>query len=272
MLINRMVWGLVCALLLGGVTAGMATASADDIKFPLRAHYEAAGVKPISTADLLAHFNHYTIIDARSEYEYHTLHIEGAESVPLSSQSFNQSVKALAEKTKKPLVFYCNGITCVKAYKAALRAMQAGVNHVFAYDAGIFNWAEANPGKTDLLGKKMQSASQLISKAEFSAHLLSPRVFYERVLAAPNAIVLDIRDASQRAGVSLFQMRDVHVPLDNNERLARWVKRAKQENRAMYFIDATGHQVQWLQYYLKEQGVPEYWFMKGGAKAFYDTL
>ncbi|MDD3577329.1 rhodanese-like domain-containing protein [Halothiobacillus sp.] len=271
MFVGRTGLGLVCALLLGGATAGMAVASADEMKFPLRAQYETVGVKPISTADLLAHFKNYTIIDARSEYEYQTLHIEGAESVPLSSPGFDQSVKALAEKTKKPLVFYCNGTTCEKSYKAAVRAMQSGVKQVLVYDAGIFHWAEANPGKTDLLGKKMQSASQLISKADFAAHLLSPRDFYERVMGDPNAIVLDIRDAGQRAGVSLFQMRDVHVPLDN-ARLTDWVDRAKRENRAMFFIDATGHQVQWLQYYLKEQGLHDYWFMKGGAKAFYDTL
>lgn len=271
MFVGRLVREFVCALLLGGATAGMAVASAEEMKFPLRAEYETVGVKPISTADLLAHLNEYTIIDARSEYEYQTLHIEGAESVPLSSSGFDLSVKVLADKTKKPLVFYCNGTTCEKSYKAAVRAMQAGVKRVLVYDAGIFHWAEANPTKTVLLGRKMQSADQLISNADFSAHLLSPRDFYERVLADPTAIVLDIRDASQRAGISLFQMRDIHVPLDN-ARLADWVNRAKQGNRAMFFVDATGHQVQWLQYYLKEQGLHNYWFMKGGAKAFYDTL
>ena len=121
-------------------------------------------------------------------------------------------MKALADKTKKTLVFYCNGTTCEKSYKAAVRAMQSGVKPVLVYDAGIFHWAEANPSKTDLLGKKMQSANQLISKADFSAHLLSPHDFYEHVMGDPKAIVLDIRDAGQRAGISLFQMRDVHVP------------------------------------------------------------
>jgi rhodanese-related sulfurtransferase len=271
MCIGRAGLGLICALLLGGTTVGMSLASADELEFPLRAKYEMVGVKPISTADLSAHFNKYTIVDARSEYEYQTLHIAGAESLPLANAGFDLEVKALADKTKKPLVFYCNGTTCEKSYKASVRALQAGVPNVFVYDAGIFHWAEANPGETDLLGKKMTSASQLISKKAFSAHLLTPRVFCERVANDPRAIVLDIRDAAQRAGISLFQMRDVHVPLDN-ARLADWVKRAKEENRAMFFVDATGHQVQWLQYYLKDEGVTSYWFMKGGAKAYYETL
>ncbi|WP_322628051.1 hypothetical protein [Halothiobacillus sp.] len=82
-----------------------------------------------------------------------------------------------------------------------------------------------------------------------------------------HAIVIDIRDSSQRAGISLFQMRDIHVPLDNDQ-LKVWIDKAKAEDKSLYFVDATGHQVQWLQYFLEEQGVRQYWFMKGGAKAF----
>lgn len=265
-------FGALCAVLLGSLmVTGVSAAAKDDAQFPLRAKYETVGVVPISTAQLAAHFNDYTIVDARSAYEYHTLHIKDAHSIPLASNSFDLDVKALAEKTGKPLVFYCNGITCEKSYRASVRAMQAGIKHVYVYDAGIFNWAEAHPDKTVLLGKPMHSADQLISKAEFNAHLLTPKAFYEQTLADPKAIILDIRDAAQRAGISLFQMRDIHVPLDNAS-LEKWVNKAKSENRALYFVDATGRQVRWLQYYLKEQGLTNYWFMKGGAKAFYATL
>jgi rhodanese-related sulfurtransferase len=244
---------------------------AADTVFPLRAQYELVGVKPISTQDLTANFAQYTLVDVRSEYEFQTLHIEGAENIPLSDAGFEQKIRALSDKTKKTLVFYCNGTTCNKSYDAAARALKAGLKSVWVYDAGILAWAQANPTKTDLMGKQMTSASQLIDKASFEAHLLSPRDFYEQVMANPNAIVLDIRDAAQRAGVSLFQMRDVHVPLDN-ARLADWVKKANAEHKAIYFVDETGHQVQWLQYFLQEAGTNQYLFMKGGAKAFFDTM
>ncbi|HQS02251.1 MAG: hypothetical protein B7Y07_01350 [Halothiobacillus sp. 24-54-40] len=256
-----------------GLISGLAAAPsmAADNAFPLRAQYETVGVKPISIEELFANFANSTVIDVRSTYEFQTLHIEGAQSVPLSDADFDQQIQKLSEKSPKTLVFYCNGTTCDKSYKAAVRALKAGVKPVRVFDAGILAWAQAHPTKTDLMGTLMTNASQLIDKANFESHLLSPRDFYEQVLADPNAIVLDIRDAAQRAGVSLFQMRDVHVPLDNT-RLADWVKKANAEHKAIYFIDETGHQVQWLQYFLQESGTHQYWFMKGGAKAFFETM
>jgi rhodanese-related sulfurtransferase len=266
---NRTV-ALLAFVLIISAAAVTRTFAADTV-YPLRAQYEIVGVKPISTQDLTANFAQYTLVDVRSEYEFQTLHIEGAQNMPLSDASFEQKIRALSDKTNKTLVFYCNGTTCAKSYDAAARALKVGVKSVWVYDAGILAWAQANPTKTDLMGKRMVSSSQLIDKANFESHVLSPRDFYEQVLADPNAIVLDIRDASQRAGVSLFQMRDVHVPLDNT-RLADWIKKAKAENKAIYFIDETGHQVQWLQYFLQEAGTNQYWFMKGGAKAFFETM
>jgi rhodanese-related sulfurtransferase len=241
--------------------------TSDDANFPLRAEYEVVGVKPISTQDLASQFANFVIVDVRSDYEYHTLHIEGAQSIPLSSPNFIGQIQALAEKTKKPIVFYCNGTTCSKSYQAGALALGHNLKNTFVYDAGIFAWAKAYPARTTLLGAAMKSDSQLISKEKLDYHMLTPRRFYEEVMGNTHAIVIDIRDTSQRAGISLFQMRDIHVPLDNDQ-LKVWIDNAKAEYKSLYFVDATGHQVQWLQYFLEEQGVRQYWFMKGGAKAF----
>ena len=265
---NAMIFGVSLGLLSGSVSL---PAMAADSMFPLRAQYESVGVQPISTEELLANFAKSTVIDVRSAYEFQTLHIEGAHSVPLSEANFDQQILKLSESLHNPLVFYCNGTTCDKSYQASVRALKAGVKSVRVYDAGIFAWAKANPTKTDLVGTLMTSANQLIDKANFESHLLSPNKFYEQVLANPHAIVIDIRDAAQRAGVSLMQMRDIHVPLDNT-RLADWVKKANADNLPMYFIDETGHQVQWLQYFLQSQEVKQYWFLKGGAKAFLESM
>ncbi len=262
--------GILGAVVFGAWLGGMpAVQSAEE--FPLRAQYALVGVQPIDTAQLTQQFAKYQIVDVRSAYEYQTLHIEGAESIPLTSAKFTGEIKELAEKNKKPLVFYCNGTTCDKSYKAAAEALAAGIKPVWVYDAGIFAWAKANPSQTRLLGKPMTSASQLISKAEFEAHLLSPQEIDARLAKEPNAIVLDIRDAEQRAGISLFQMKDIHVPLDS-PKLQSWLDKAKSENRPLYIIDATGHQVQWLQYVLQEQGLNHYWFVRGGARALYESL
>lgn len=267
--LNRIV--LVAVLAAIGLTAFGVQTVAQAADFPLRAKYAVFGVKPITTQELSAHINQYVIVDARSDYEYKTLHIKGATSIPVASQDFIQRVRALAKKTKKTLVFYCNGVTCSKSYDATAQAIQGGVTNVLVYDAGVFAWATAHPDDAVLFGKPLKSAKKLISKADFDAHCLAPNEFFKRVDADKQAIIIDIRDADQRAGVSLFQMRDHHVPLDN-DRLKAWVDKAKAGKHAMYFVDATGKQVEWLQYFLKDQGVKDYWFMKGGVRAFYKSM
>lgn len=262
---RQIVWASVFMGLMVSVSPLAYGANGTD--FPLRSEYAVVGVKTISTKDLAAHLDQYVVIDVRSEYEYQTLHIVAAHSIPLSSPNFVEQVRALAKEANKPVVFYCNGTTCAKSYKAVVKTLQQDMKHTLAYDAGIFAWAEAEPTKTVLLGEPMKSPMQLISEPRFESHMLNPRTFYEEVMGNSKALVIDIRDPAQRAGISLFQMRDIHVPLDNDQ-LKVWVDKAKSENRPLYFVDATGHQVQWLQYFLEAQGVRQYWFMKGGAKAF----
>jgi len=245
--------------------------SAQATDFPLRPKYAVVGVKPITTKDLSAHLKQYVIVDARSDYEYNTLHIKGAHSIPVASQDFLDRVRKLAKKSHKTLVFYCNGVTCSKSYDATAKAIQGGVTNVLVYDAGVFAWANAHPDRAVLFGKPLKSASRLISKTDFDAHCLSPNNFFKKVDSDKQAIIIDIRDADQRAGVSLFQMRDHHIPLDN-DRLKTWIDKAKAENRTMYFVDATGKQVEWLQYFLQAEGLKDYWFMKGGVRAFYKSM
>ncbi|MGM0517093.1 MAG: rhodanese-like domain-containing protein [Pseudomonadota bacterium] len=241
--------------------------------FPLRAEYGPAGVDPIETGELAANLDRYTIVDARSPYEYETLHIEGAHSIPLASSEFSEKVSALAEETGKTLVFYCNGVTCAVSYKATLKAHSAGVEDALVYDAGIFSWAKANPDRSVLLGETLGDPAKLISSGQFQAHLLEEDPFFARIDRSENPIIVDIRNRDQRAGISLFQMRDRHVPLStDNSELDELILLAKTEERPMFFVDATGKQVRWLQYYLENKQVPEYWFLKGGVSRIYENM
>ncbi len=262
---------VVASLFLSLVASSSVPALADDAAFPLRAKYALVGVNSISTKDLKAKLAQYTIVDARSKFEFKLFHIQGAYNIPVAEAGRELDIKALEEKTRKPLVFYCNGPRCEKSYKAAVFALQAGIKSPLVYDEGILHWAEVNPTETVLLGKPMKSSSQLIPESKFEAHLLSPRRFYDQVLADPKAIVIDIRTATERAGISLIQMRDMHVEMDEPS-FTQWIDTAKKENRAIYFFDANGYTVQFLQYYLENEGLTDYWFMKGGANAFMSTM
>ena len=109
------------------------------------------------------------IVDVRSSIEYDVIHPEGALHIPLSSDNFIQKVKELREfNPDKKIAFYCNGIMCLKSYKAAQKAVAAGIDNCWAYDAGIPMWASIYPEKTLLLGKELVDPDkQLISKSAF---------------------------------------------------------------------------------------------------------
>ncbi|RRQ23719.1 rhodanese [Guyparkeria sp. SCN-R1] len=263
--------GLPAALVLGVALLLAGPAVAED--FPLRDKYASVGVPPVETEELAGSLDAVTVVDARSPYEYETLHIRDAVSIPLASRDFNDSVRALAEESGQPLVFYCNGVTCAVSYKAALKAKEAGVADARVYDAGVFAWAQAHPEHTVLLGEPLQSADQLIADEAFKGRVLDEDAFYARIQSSIDPVIIDIRSKDQRQGVSLFQMRDRHVPLTNDNQELGWlVQAAMTDQRPMFFVDATGKQVRWLQYYLEEQGVAQYWFLEGGASKIYEGM
>lgn len=250
-------------------TATAVRAADDADPFPLRKSYPT--LKTMEVEELDRRFADVVVVDVRSAYEYETLRIKGAKLVPIGPPEFDEQIKALRnENPSSPMAFYCNGHSCAKAYQAVQRASQDGLTNLFVFDPGVFDWATAHPERAELLGKTVEPG-KLISEKKFAQHLLAPEAFMQKLMNTPNPIIIDIRDAFQREGLSLFNMREHFTPLDN-QALKTYTERAKAENRALFVVDATGRQVQWLQYFLEDQRVPEYYFMKGGAKAYYDIM
>lgn len=232
-------------------------------EFPVRALYPK--VPTIELEELYAKRNDVLIFDVRSGYEFDTLHIKNARHLALDDQDFTASLQQLRKEDARPLVFYCNGHTCKKSYKATQKAMQSHIDNVFTFDAGIFAWTKAHPDEAVLLGKSPVDPARLISKESLEKHMLAPEAFGERV--GKDSIVLDIRDTIQKNAINLFPMHQRSLPLDNTK-LKAYVDKAKKENKTLLIYDAVGKQVRWLQYYLEDEGVKSYYFMKGGAKAF----
>jgi rhodanese-related sulfurtransferase len=231
--------------------------------FPHRSLYPK--VEPIELEALYNKRGDVLIFDVRSSYEYDTLHIKEAQHLALNDHDFLSTLQQLRKKDNRPFVFYCNGHTCKKSYKATQKAQQGGIDNVFAYDAGIFEWTKAHPDEAVLLGKNPVDPARLISKEKLNAHMLEPNEFGRRV--GKGAITLDIRENMQKDGLSLFPTRQRSVPLDN-KKLKTYIDQAKSSGKTLLFYDAVGKQVRWLQYYLEDEGVTDYYFMKGGAKAF----
>ena len=80
----------------------------------------------IELEDFYNQIKDVVVIDARSKYEYETLRIKKAVSVPLAltSKRFQKKMMMLRQENPgKKLVFYCNGHTCMKSYIKLLNAV-----------------------------------------------------------------------------------------------------------------------------------------------------
>lgn len=256
-------------LLMSFGLSGLATASNGE--FPGRKEFPKIPVYEIS--QLHSALNDVVIVDTRSHYEFDTLRIKGAVNIPVAEDSFEQDLATLRAKTPKPIVFYCNGRTCYKSYIAVKKAQAVGIENTFAFDAGVFEWVNTYPSQGALLGKTPVNLKSLIAANKFKARLLDPDAFSEKASdMGSNSIVLDVRDKFQRAGVGFFPGKERWVSLDDKEKLAKYLKKAKESNKTLFIYDEVGKQVQWLQYALEELGIKKYYFMHNGAKAYYAQL
>ena len=241
----------------------------EDADFPGRKKY--AHIPYISIEQLNEEYDDIVIVDARSPYEFDTLRILSAVNIPLSLSNSDYTAKLQELREKNPgkkIVFYCNGHTCMKSYKAVHRArVIAKIDNVMAFDAGIFDWTNAYPDKATLLDKTPVDLTQLISKEKYKKHVLPATDFIND--SAKNTIILDVRSRHQREGLSLFSGYEFTVPMGNKRKLNKYIQLAKNENKKLFIYDAVGKQVRWLQYYLEQQNAGEYYFMEGGAAAFY---
>jgi len=257
---KKLLWVLLLAL--SALVQPLANAA--DNEYPFRVRYPDVSI--MTTEELAKRYNEVLVIDVRSKYEFETLHVKDAVNVPLKTDFGNKMVQ-LREKHNKPFVFYCNGKTCVKSYNAALLAAKARLDNIYAYDAGIFDWAKAQPEKTALLGVSPVAAEKLISSDTFKKHLLAPKDFSARV--GDKSVVLDVRDRRQRDS-ALFPFKEERAQLDELKKVDVAIEKALTQKKTLLVYDQAGKQVRWFQYYLENKGVKDYYFMKGGAQAHFD--
>jgi rhodanese-related sulfurtransferase len=235
-------------------------------KFPYRSKYPS--VQFINTEDLGPKYDagEVLLVDVRSDIEYDVIHMVGAAHINLAKITFLQEFGDLAKKHPgKQFAFYCNGITCLKSYEAAERAMAAGHKNCFCYDGGIPEWAERFPKKTLLFGKSVSDPKkQLIPASEFERRCISFEEFREKAKGT-NVMIFDLRDSIQDSGKlpGLDGVRQ--VPVDKFT--ANFVQKKMELDKTLLVFDQVGKQIEWVQYYLLEHGYQKYFFLKGGATA-----
>ena len=93
-----------------------------------------------------------TFVDVRKKIEYAEEHIPGAIHLPYKEKSakkpdFDMSKDRFKHGKLKPndkgYVFYCNGFTCWKSYKASVWAHKNGVKNIYWLRGGIPEWKKA---------------------------------------------------------------------------------------------------------------------------------
>ncbi len=237
---------------------------ADSDKYPNRVKFP--DVKTVESYDLKAGLDsgEYIVVDARSQLEYDVIHVDGAKHVAVSKKTFVAQLKVVAEQNPgKKIAFYCNGITCLKSYKATKKAMDAGYSNVYAYDAGIPEWANMYPGQTQLLGKAITDPEkQLLSKAHFKERTLAWS-YFKSAADGDNIMVIDLRDKYQKSTTLPGMESAINIPLDVF--IPNFVAKKTNQDKTLLIFDQVGKQVKWLQYYLEEYGYKNYMFLEGGA-------
>jgi rhodanese-related sulfurtransferase len=237
---------------------------ATGMEFPYRKDFPQ-----VSTIETQALFTGYEagdiiIVDVRSKIEYEVIHPTGAVHIPISNKNFVKNVQALmADNPGKKVAVYCNGVTCLKSYKAAQKLQNAGISNCFAYDSGIPAWASTYPKNTQLLGKTLvDPEKQLIPKSEFKQKCLPIDAFKEE-LGVKSGLAIDVRDHIQRSAKIAGLEKSKAIPLDKF--IPNFVSKKAHQDKPLFIFDQVGKQVRWLEYYLVENGYNEYYFLAGGA-------
>lgn len=236
--------------------------------FPLRSVYRT--VDFVSTEDLDTSYARVTIVDVRSAVEFGVIHIKKAVHLPVARVDFVDRLEKLVKGDKgAALVFYCNGHTCAKSYKAVVKAQEAGFSNARAYDAGIFEWTQAHPDRATLLGKSPADPSKMISADEFQAHLLDKDDF-AKLAVRGNAILIDAREPIQRKKTPEWAKKAQNWYAERLvQRLqSEWAKK-QSKTKTFYIFDSAGKQVRWFQYHLEAQGFENYFFLDGGIYSIY---
>jgi rhodanese-related sulfurtransferase len=125
---------LLCAV---AITLGVALpAMAQDAPTEIKG---ALTVDARQIVDLIGKEDSLVILDNRKAEDYSAGHIEGAVRLIDTDVSADSLAKHVQAKST-PVLFYCNGLKCGRAAKAAEKAVQLGYSKVYYYVLGMDEW------------------------------------------------------------------------------------------------------------------------------------
>ncbi len=81
------------------------------------------------------------IIDSRKKLEYVKGHIEGSVSL-LDTGMTERDLKNIVPNKKSAILFYCNGVRCLRSSNAIVKAQAWGYSNLFWIRGGWKEWSE----------------------------------------------------------------------------------------------------------------------------------
>ncbi len=160
-------------------------------RYPHREKYP--NIELISTEDLKKRYHDVMIIDVRSKMEFDVVRIKKAIHIPIGRVDFERQLgKQKSRDDERTLVFYCNGYSCEKSYKATQKAQELGLQNVLCYDSGIMDWNQAYPNLSTLMGRPLSAYNQMIPATEYQSRL-APLQEFQNKAGNLDVIVIDVR-------------------------------------------------------------------------------
>ena len=81
------------------------------------------------------------IIESRKKTEYVKGHIEGAVSL-LDTEMTEQDIKSIAPDSETAILFYCNGVRCLRSSNAIAKVKDWGYTNLIWFRGGWKEWSE----------------------------------------------------------------------------------------------------------------------------------
>ena len=81
------------------------------------------------------------IIDSRKKLEYVKGHIEGSVSL-LDTEMTERDLKNIVVNKESAILFYCNGVRCLRSSNAIVKAQAWGYSNLFWIRGGWKEWSE----------------------------------------------------------------------------------------------------------------------------------
>jgi rhodanese-related sulfurtransferase len=81
------------------------------------------------------------LIDSRKKTEYIKGHIEGAVNI-VNTELVLEDLESIAPDRNRALLFYCNGVRCLRSSDSIARAVDWGYTNIFWFRGGWNEWTE----------------------------------------------------------------------------------------------------------------------------------